>query len=95
MNDVLLKGALRMLKSFISPEQMKQMALSLLKLAIDYKNSIPLDVSTGETQVAAIAWEHNEVIFTSVVFLNSEDTIIRYDQVKRADELIETLISKL
>lgn len=95
MNEVLIKGALKMLKNFISPDQMKQIALSLLKLAIDYKNSIPLDVSAGEKQVAAMAWEHKNEVFTSVVFLDADDKIVRYDRVKRADELIETLINKL
>lgn len=93
MNEVLLKGALKMLKQFISPDQMKQVAASLLRQAIAYKNTLPL--SDDETQIAAMAWDRDGEIFTSIVFLNSDDQIVRYDAVKRADELIETLINKL
>lgn len=93
MNEVLLKGALKMLKQFISPDQMKHVAASLLKQAIDYKNT--LQTAEGETQIAAMAWDHNGEVFTAVVFLNSDDKIVRYDQVRRADELIETLINKM
>jgi hypothetical protein len=95
MNEVLLKGALKMLKNFITPDQIKQAAQSMMQKAIDYKNGLQMDTAAGETQIAAMQWEHKGEIFTSIVFLDSEDKILRYDQVKRVDEIVETLISKL
>ena len=95
MNDVLLKGALKMLKNFVSPDQMKAAVKSMLVQAIDYKNTLPLDTISGETQTAAMQWEVAGEIYTSIVYLDADNKILRFDQVKRLDDLVETLINKL
>jgi len=95
MNAMVMKSILKMLKNFISPDQIKALAKELLTNAIDYKNTLPIDTESGETQVAAMQWEVKGEIYTSIVFLNSDDKIVRYDQVYKVDDLVETLVNKL
>jgi len=95
MNAIVMKSILKVLKNFISPDQIKELAKELLTNAIDYKNTLPIDSEAGENQVAAMQWEVNGEIYTSIVFLNSDDKIVRYDQVLKVDDLVETLVNKL
>ena len=95
MNDVILKGIIKMVKNFVTPEQIKEAANGLMKSAIDFKNGIPLDPEKGEAATTAIFYEIDDVIYFSIAILNTEDQVLRWENVKPLDELIDNLIKKL
>jgi hypothetical protein len=95
VNDVIMKGMLKMLKNFVTPEQIKEAASGLIKSGIDFKNSIPLDADKGETAATAIFYEVNKVVYFAIAILNDENQILRFESVKLLDELIENLLKKL
>ena len=95
MNDVLMKGMLKMVKNFVSPEQIKEIAGSMIKSAIEYKNTLTLDAERGETATTAIFYEINSQVYFALAILNEKDAIVRFENVKPLDELIDNLIKKL
>ena len=95
MNDVILKGVIKMVKNFVTPEQIKEAAKGLMKSAIDFKNTIPLDTEKGEAATTAIFYEIDDVIYFSIAILSAEDQVLRWENVKPLDELIDNLIKKL
>jgi len=95
MNQVVVKGMFKMLKNFVTPEQIKEASKGLIKSAIDFKNSIPLDTDKGETAATGILYEVNEVIYFAIAILNDENQILRFENVKLLDELIDNLLKKL
>jgi len=95
MNDVVMKGMLKMVKNFVSPEQIKEAAKGLIKSGIDFKNSIPLDPDKGETFATAIFYEIDQVVYFAIAILNNENQILRFENVKPLDEVIDNLIKKL
>ncbi len=90
-----MKAALKMLKSFISPDQLNAIANELIKDALAYKNNIVLNPETGEVEAAAFIYEVEKNVFVSVVTLNNENKIIRFDTVKPLNELIDELLKKI
>jgi len=95
MNDVVMKGLLKMVKNFVSPEQIKEAAGGLIKMAIDYKNKVVIDPDQGETQVIAIFYEVHQTVYFALAILDKDDTIIRCEQLQQLDTLIDNLINKL
>lgn len=95
MNDVLMKGMLKMVKNFVTPEQIKEGAKGLIQSAIDFKNSIPLDPEKGETTTTAIFYEIDQEVYFALAILNDENQIVRFENTKKLDEVIDTLIKKL
>lgn len=95
MNEVIMKGMLKMVKNFVSPEQIKEIAGSMIKSAIDFKNNIPLDAERGETATTAIFYEINAQVYFALAILNEKDAIVRFENVKPLDELIDNLIKKI
>lgn len=90
-----MKGMLKMVKNFISPDQIKAAARSMIESAIDFKNKVPLNADEGETAVTAIFYEVKGVVYFSLAVLNDDNKIVRFEQIKPLDELIETLVNKL
>lgn len=95
MNEVLMKGMLKMVKNFVTPEQIKEGAKGLISSAIDFKNSIQLDPEKGETTTTAIFYEIDQVVYFALAILNNENQIVRFENAKKLDEVIDTLIKKL
>ena len=95
MNDVLMKGALKMLKNFISPDQIKEAVTSLILSAIEYKDKIELDAAAGENEVIAIFYEIEKKPFFSLAVVNDQNHMIRFVDTKPLDQVIENLISKI
>lgn len=96
MNEVVMKGLLKMVKNFVSPEQIKEAANSLIKTAIDYKNAgFSLDPEKGEVEATVILYEVEKVCFIGFAILNSENQITRFENVQPLDNLIDQLIQKL
>jgi hypothetical protein len=95
MNEVLMKGALKMVKNFVSTEQIKEAATSLIKMAIAYKKAIPLDVKKGEDQVIAIFYQQGDSVNFALAIIDDDNQILRFEQVKPLDELIDSLIQKI
>jgi len=95
MNEVLMKGMLKMVKNFVTPEQIKEAAKGLIQSAIDFKNSIPLDPEKGETRSAAIAWESEGAVIVSIIILNDDMQILRFEYVNPLEDVIDNLIKKL
>ena len=95
MNELLMKGMLKMLKNFITPEQIKEGAKGLIKSAIDSKNSIQLDPEKGEITTTAIFYEIEQEVYFALAILNDENQIVRFEKAKKLDEVIDTLIKKL
>lgn len=93
MNEVLMKGMLKMVKNFVTPEQIKEAAKGLIKSAIDFKNTIPLE--PGETFVTGQIYEIDGVVFVAFATFNDENKILRFEYVKSLDEVIDNLIKKL
>jgi hypothetical protein len=95
MNAILMNGMLKMLKNFVTPEQIKEAAKGLIKSGIDFKNSIQLDPEKGETGAAAIAYEVEGAVIISIIVLNDDMKILRFENVNPLDEVIDNLIKKL
>jgi hypothetical protein len=93
MNAVVLKGALKMLKNFISPDQIKEAARGMMADVIDYKNKIQLN--EGETEVTAIFYEVKGLIYFSMAIIDKDNKIVRFEQTRLLDEVIDELIKKL
>lgn len=95
MNEVLMKSALKMVKNFDLTEQIKEAATSLIKTAIAYKDTIPLDVTKGEHQVIAIFYQQGDSVNFALAIIDDDDQMLRFEQVKPLGELIDLLIQKI
>lgn len=95
MNEVLMKGMFKMIKNIVSLEQIKEGAKGMIKSGIDFKNSILLDPEKGETKAAAIAWEDEGAVIVSIIILNDDMQILRFEYVNPLEEVIDNLIKKL
>lgn len=95
MNEVVLKGMLKMVKNFVSPEQIKEAAKGLIKSGLEFKNSIQLDNEKGETMTTAIFYEIDQVVYFAIAILNDENQILRFENIQKLDEVIDHLIKKL
>lgn len=92
MSDVLTRGMMKMVKSLISPEQIKSIAADLINKAVEYKNSIDLDVLNGEADAAAIFYEVGGEVHFAVAILGVENEIIRFENIQTLESLIEKLM---
>lgn len=90
-----MKAALKMLKNFISPAQIKQAASSLIESAIDYKSKIKLNPEEDETEVIAIFYEVSGKIYFSLAIINFDNKILRFEETRLFDELIDEFIKNL
>jgi len=90
-----MKGIVKMIKNFITPDQIKAAAKSMIQSAIDFKSTVPLNVDEGEEQVTAIFYEVEGLVYFAVAVLDADNKIVRFEQVKPLDELIENLVNKL
>lgn len=95
MNEVALKGILKLLKTMVSPEQIQEIAQSFLRAGIDYKNSFPVDNEAGEVEACFLAYEVGGVGYYCIAFLNKENKITRFEEVRQFNDLVENLIKKL
>lgn len=95
MNEVALKGILKLLKTIVSPEQITQLAQSFIQMAIENKNSIVLDTEAGETGAGYFAYEVSGVSHFCIIVLNANNQVTRFEQVQQLDSLIENIIKKL
>jgi hypothetical protein len=92
---VLMKGMLKMVKNFVSPEQIKEAASSLIRSAIDFKKTVQLDPETGETTVTAIFYEINAQVYFAIAIMDDTDHILRFENVQPLDTMIDNLIKKI
>lgn len=95
MNEVLMKSALKVLKNFISPDQIKSIVRDLINQAIDYKQKIVLNADQDETNVSAIIYEVNGLVYFALAVFTPDNKITRFENVTLIDDLIETLLNKL
>jgi len=95
MNDIVMKGMLKMVKNFVTPDQIKSAAGSLIKSAMEYKSQIVLDPEAGETGVIAILYEFEAVAYVGLAIVNDENHMLRFESLRPLDALIETFINKL
>lgn len=93
MNEVALKGLVKIVKSIISPAQIHEAANSILKSAIDFKDQIEL--KKNETQVAGIIYEIGSDVYAGVAVLDSDNKITRVENIKPFNEIISDLINKM
>src|ERR1035437_4546817 len=95
-NPVVMKGLLKMVKNFISPNQLKEAVNSMIKTAINYKDTaIELDPERNEVEAAVILYEVEKVTYIGFIVLNSENHITRFEKVQTLDSLVDQLIQKL
>jgi|GEM_PF-6887140 len=76
MNNIILKQAIRM----IGPEKIIETAGQFLTEVIAHKNAVTLDITKGETQVAALFYEVNGIIYFVPAVFNDQNSIVRYLQ---------------
>ena len=95
MNEVAVKGLLKLVKTIITPDQVKDAANSLMKSAIDFKNEVEIDPEKGESQVIGITYESNNVIMTGIAVLNDQNQILRFENIRPLNEIVDNLIKKI
>ena len=95
MNEMLMKSALKVLKNFISPDQIKEIARGLVNQALEYKQHIVLNADDNETDVSAILYEVKGLAYVALAVFTPENKITRFENVTLLDDLIESLITKL
>lgn len=88
-------AALKMIKSFITPEQIKEITADILAKAIDEKNKINLDPLNDEADAAAIFYEVKGVPYFSIAILSTENNIVRFEGTRELSGLIDSLIQNL
>lgn len=94
MNDALMRNALKMVKSFIGPEQIQTLASDIIHQAIDYKNSIDLDVLNNEADAVAMLYEVGGEAHFCIAIMDPEQRIVRFEQVQTLNQLVEKMIEK-
>ena len=95
MNEVALKGMLKLVKNMISADQIKDAANSLVNTAIDFKNKVPLNQATGEVAVTGIVYELAGNVYCGLAILNCQNHIVRFENIRPLDEVIDNLIKKM
>lgn len=95
MNEQLMKSALKLLKNFISPAQIKTIVRDLINKAINYKQTIVLNADQDETTVSAIIYEVNGLVYFALAIFTGDNKITRFENVTLLDDLIDSLINKL
>ncbi len=96
MNEVLMKGALKMLKNFVSPEQIKEGVNGLIQMGVDYIDNLPIDEEAGESQKMAILYKpENGPVMFAIAILNDLDTVLRFENVTPFENIIDILIKKI
>jgi hypothetical protein len=93
MNETAMKGLLKIIKSMVPPETIKQAANTLLKSAIDFKNEIVLD--EGETAAVSLIYEVDNVVYCCMACMNNDNQVVRFISVNKMDELIDNLLKKM
>ena len=88
-------AALKMIKSLISPEQIREITNELLLKAIEEKNKINLDVLNDEADAVAIFYEVGGVAHFSIAILSPDLQIIRFENTREVHSLVETLIKNI
>ena len=96
MNDVLMKGALKMVKNFVSPEQIKEGVNGLIQMGVDYIDNLPINEEAGERQKMAILYKpENGPVMFAIAILSDLDTVLRYENVIPFNDIIDILIKKI
>jgi hypothetical protein len=95
MNEQVIRSALKLLKNFISPDQIKAIVHEMINKAIDYKQKIVLNADQDETTVSAIIYEVNGLVYFAIAVFTPENRITRFENVTLLDDLIDSLINKL
>lgn len=86
-------AALKMMKTFISPEQIEEITTDLLNTAIQAKENVVLN--DGEAEVVAMFYEiEGEVVFT-VAILNEQNTIVRFENTQKVKDLVQVIIKNI
>lgn len=93
--SALRTAALKMIKSFISPDQLREITADLLKRAIEEKDKINLDVLNNEADACAIFYEVGGKAYFSIAILSPENNILRFENTQEVSFLIETMIKNL
>jgi hypothetical protein len=95
INEVALKGMLKVVKNMVSPEQIKEAARHFVQMGIDYKNSVPLNPVAGEVQATAIIYEVSGVVYIAIAVFDSTNRVTRFEKVTPLDELTDHLLKQL
>ena len=88
-------AALKMIKTFITPEQIKEITADLMKKAIDEKNKIYLDPLNNEADAVAIFYEIGGKIIFSIAILSPGNNIIRFENTQAVEDLIDKIIKDI
>lgn len=91
MNENTMKGLLKIIKSVVPADAMQAAVLSLFKAAIDYKNEVAIEPDKGEAASVLTLYEVNDTIYTAVAVLNEQNQVVRFENIKPANELIELI----
>lgn len=95
MNSAAAKAMLKMVKTFITPDQIKSAAAELLKMAVDYKKAIPLNSEAGEVEAAAIFYEVDDKGYFSIAIFDADNKVVRFEKTEPIESLIQSVIEKL
>jgi hypothetical protein len=93
--SLLKDAALKMIKTLISPEQIREITADLLAKAIEEKNKIELDSLNNEADAVAIFYEMAGQAHFAIAILSPEEQIIRFENVQTVAALVETLINNI
>ena len=95
INEALTRAAFKMIKSLVSPEQIKTIAADMLGKAIAYKDTIELDPINGEADATAIFYEVGGCAHFAIAIMDTDNRIVRFENIQTLDNLIEKLIENL
>ena len=95
MNSVAAKAMLKMVKSFISPDQIKTAAAEMIKVGIEAKRKIELNKENGEVEAVGMMYEVDETAYVAIAILDNDNRIVRFESVNTVESTIEKLIEKL
>jgi hypothetical protein len=94
-NDILMRGAFKMLKNVISPEQIKEAATGLIQKAIDYKSKIVLNADAHEAETVAMFYEVKGKVYFTVAILDKDNKITRFENTSLLENLLDQLIKQM
>ena len=89
----MLNSLAKMVKTMLPPDAISDAASSIVQSAIDYKNSLPLQ--PGEVAAIAVAYEVEGVAYAGVAFVDDDNKLVRFENVKPVGELVTELIKKM
>lgn len=95
MNETAMKGLVKLIKNIIPPETIKQATNKLIESAIEQRNEIILDPEAGETQIQAAFYEVAGETYFSVQILNDDNQVLRSQNVRPLDQLIDELLNNM